>query len=377
MNEEIPYYDCAIVGGGPAGLSLAAWLGKKGFRVILFEKNTYPFHKVCGEYLSLESMESLRELGMPLESWELPRINTLFVSSPDGTAFTRPLQPGGVGLSRYRLDQALAAGAKASGARVLEQAKVDAVFREDEIFKLESSRGGVRAGVCCASFGRHANLDVKWKREGQKTPANFIGVKYHVRLERPRDTIELHYFKGGYCGISPVEEGKYCVCYLTTEKNLREQGNDIFRLEERVLSENPFLRKALKEAIRLYKRPLTVSHVGFSRKSLVEDHVLMLGDAAGMIAPLCGNGMSMALHSSKLAADLIAQHLEGNISRDFMEKAYQNSWQSHFANRMRSGRLIQGLFLRPAAANVMVKALRPFPTVIDYMIRQTHGQQPF
>lgn len=373
MHDEIPYYDCAVVGGGPAGLSLATWLGQAGFRVVLHEKNSYPFHKVCGEYLSLESLDSLVELGAPLGEWGLPRIDTLLLSSRDGTAVTRPLQPGGIGLSRFRLDHVLAELAKATGVEVRERAKVDAIHYDDDSFLLESSRGRVRAKVCCASFGRHANLDVKWNRS-QKAARNFIGVKYHVHLDRPRNLIELHHFKNGYCGISPVEEGKHCICYLTTKENLSEQGNDINRLEAVVLSENPYLRKALKEAARLYERPLTVSHVSFARKTLVENHVLMLGDAAGMITPLCGNGMSMALHSSKLALSLIIGHLEGDISRESMEKAYQNRWQSNFSHRMRSGRLIQELFLRPAATNIMVKTLKPFPAMMDFIVRQTHGQ---
>lgn len=387
MNDGLPYYDCAIAGGGLAGLSLAARLARSGFRTVLFEKNGYPFHKVCGEYLSGESLSSLAELGVPLETWELPRIDRLLVSGPGGILVNRPLRPGGVGVSRFRLDHGLARAARESGADLLENTKVEDVRCRDDSFIVENSRGRVQAAVCCGAFGRHATLDVKWHRRGAwrkysgkqafRQKPGFIGVKYHVLLERPRNTIELHHFKNGYCGISPVEDGRHCICYLTSEQNLRDQGNDLGRLQEKVLAANPFLRKAFGEAVMLYKRPLTVSRISFVRKSLVENNVLMLGDAAGMIAPLCGNGMSMALHAGKLAFPLIADFLRKKITREEMGRAWQSQWATTFGNRMRAGRIIQALFQQPATAGLLLRSLRPFPGIIDLMVKQTHGRESF
>ena len=378
MHKRISYYDCAIIGGGLAGLSLATWLGRNGFRVVVYEKRTYPFHKVCGEYLAMESVASLSGLGVPLSSWDLPRIQKLLLSSPDGAVLTRGLQPGGIGVSRYMLDSALAAGARTCGVEIREGTKVEGVRFEKGTFQIGTSEGSVRARVCCASFGRHSNFDRKWKR-GQNRGASdrYVGVKYHARLDKPDDVIELHCFHRGYCGISPVEEGKHCICYLTSEKKLRAAGNTITRLEERIRSENPLLGKALREAVMLTGRPVTVSQIGFSPRNRVNDHVLMLGDAAGMIPPLCGNGMSMALHSSKLALDPISRYLQGSISRESMEREYRVRWQSQFADRMRAARMIQSMILQSPLANLLVRTLRPFPGAVDWLIRQTHGPAPF
>src|SRR5476649_2486474 len=105
-------YDVAVAGGGLAGLSLSILLAKAGFRVALFEKETFPFHKVCGEYVSLESWNFLEELGLPLSDWNLPIIRKLLISAPDGGSIEQELPLGGFGISRYKIDAALAAIAR-------------------------------------------------------------------------------------------------------------------------------------------------------------------------------------------------------------------------------------------------------------------------
>src|SRR5687768_16403380 len=114
MHEETQY-EVAIVGGGLAGLASAIQLRQKGYSVILFEKETYPYHKVCGEYISMESWNFLLSLGLPLEDWWLPRIDTLHLTAPNGKLFATRLPLGGFGISRYKLDAAMATLAKAMG----------------------------------------------------------------------------------------------------------------------------------------------------------------------------------------------------------------------------------------------------------------------
>src|ERR1051325_2302294 len=100
MAEE-KLYDVGIVGGGLAGLALSIQLAKAGYEVILFEKEKYPFHKVCGEYISMESWDFLKSLGLPLDEMNLPRVRNLIVTSPNGKKVESILAPGGFGISRY------------------------------------------------------------------------------------------------------------------------------------------------------------------------------------------------------------------------------------------------------------------------------------
>jgi flavin-dependent dehydrogenase len=122
--------------------------------------------------------------------------------------------------------------------------------------------------------------------------------------------------------------------------------------------------------------PVTISQISFSPKSKVENGVLMLGDTAGMITPLCGNGMSIALHTAKLAATLGDQFLQGKISRRKLESAYQQEWEKHFASRLRTGRILQTFFGSTKLSNAFVGLFRQLPVLAKPVIRLTHGD-PF
>ena len=373
-------YDAAVIGGGLAGLSLAIQLAGQGWSVLLLEKERYPFHRVCGEYISLESWDFLERLGYPLSSMQLPVIKKLIVSAPNGNSITQALPQGGFGISRYKIDRELAALAVQKGVHLQEGITVRAVHFSHSYSTIECSGKEVRAKQVCGSFGKRSNLDLKWKRPfAARKPNklnNYIGVKYHVRTTFLPGTIALHNFENGYCGISQIEEGKYCLCYLTTASNLQKCGNSISSMEEQVLYSNPFLQKIFTQSEFLYRSPLTISQVSFEKKSQVEDHALLMGDAAGMITPLCGNGMSMALHASKIAAELITQFLSGTISREQMEQQYVQTWSRQFSARLHAGRIIQQLFGRPWLTDAFIRTVKPFPSFISFLIRQTHGK-PF
>jgi flavin-dependent dehydrogenase len=147
-------------------------------------------------------------------------------------------------------------------------------------------------------------------------------------------------------------------------------------MEESILSANPHLEKIFAGSQRLYDAPLAISQISFESKSQVEDHVLMIGDAAGMITPLCGNGMSMALHGSKIAAENIHRFLEGSCSRAEMESAYAGAWRKTFEKRLAMGRRIQRLFGNAYLTGMLIRASKIFPFIVRWLIRQTHGQ-PF
>jgi len=387
MSTAPKPYDIVITGGGLAGLSLSIQLARAGHSVALLEKETYPFNKVCGEYISLESWNFLEELGLPLSDWNLPIIRRLLLSSPDGDHIEHSLPLGGFGISRYKIDAALAAIARSSGVHLYESTKVKDIRFERSLFHIRSSAGDLQARVACGAFGKRSNLDIKWKRPfiRQRDPGlnNYIGVKYHIRPNPdsetalfPADLIALHNFRDGYCGLSKIEDDRYCLCYLTTAKNLRMNDNSILLMEKNILRQNPFLEKVFSSAERLFDQPLTISQISFERKSQVEDHVLLVGDAAGMITPLSGNGMSMALHGSKIAFRCIDAFLRGQTARHEMEQEYTDQWNRQFGRRLWMGRLLQRFFGSEPRTNFLIHSLRPFPKLVAFLIRQTHGQ-PF
>ncbi|MDB5252931.1 MAG: NAD(P)/FAD-dependent oxidoreductase [Flaviaesturariibacter sp.] len=374
-------HDVAIIGGGLAGLSAAIRLRQQGHSVVLFEKETYPFHRVCGEYISEESRGYLESLGLPLGEMNLPHIDTLRLTAPNGRVFEAGLPLGGFGISRHRLDALLAAEARALGVDVREGTKVDDAIFEHDQFLLTIGRGApVRARACCAAWGKRSNLDIRWKRSFLQGVdprlENYVGVKYHVRADWPAAVIGLHNFPNGYCGVSRIENGIYCLCYLAEARGLKERGGDLVRFEREVLSQNPHLERLFAGSTVLDGFPVTISQVSFRPKEQVENGILMLGDAGGMIAPLCGNGMSIALHTGKMAAGALDEFLAGRINRKQMEEIYARTWRKEFAGRLRTGRLLQRFFGSPVLSNAFVGAFRLAPFLARPVIRMTHGR-PF
>ena len=376
MNTK-PEYDVAITGGGLAGLSLAIQCARAGYRTVLFEKEQYPFHKVCGEYISFENWNYLQDLGIPLSDMNLPMINRLLISSPDGRTVESQLPLGGFGISRHLIDHLLFEVAVREGVTVFQQTKVmDIAFRSD-CFEISTGKATITSKIAAGSFGKRSNIDIRWKRNftqhNHGKLSDFIGVKYHIRYPSEVDLIALHNFENGYCGISKIEDDKSCLCYLTRGSNLRAAGNDIKTMEQTVLMKNPFLQDIFTKAEFLFDRPLTISRISFERKSQVENHVLLIGDAAGLIAPLCGNGMSMALHAAKLAFNEIDLYQRGLIDRYEMERHYEQEWEKNFANRLLAGRMIQSFFGNTAMSNLLLRTVKPFPRLVRKLIRQTHG----
>jgi flavin-dependent dehydrogenase len=380
-------YDIIIAGGGLAGLTLSIQLAKAGYTVAVFEKDTYPFHKVCGEYISLESWNFLEELGLPLSDWSLPVIRRLLISAPNGESIEQELPLGGFGISRYKIDAALAGIARDNGVVLYESTKVTDIVFERSQFHIHTPIGIFECKMACGTFGKRSNLDVKWRRPFILRNAtrlnNYIGVKYHVEVgfaeeqaHFPADLIALHNFKNGYCGISKIEDNRYCLCYLTTAENLRISGNSIPEMEKTILQQNPFLKKVFAATQAVFSQPLTISQVSFDKKSQVEDHILLIGDAAGMVTPLSGNGMSMAFHGSKIAFRCIDSFLRGQVARHEMEQDYIDQWGRQFGRRLWMGRLLQRWFGSNFRTNLLLHSLKPFPKLISFLIRQTHGQ-PF
>ena len=386
MNIEKPPsggvggYDVAIVGGGLAGLALSIQSARAGYKTILFEKEQYPFHKVCGEYISLESWNFLEELGVPLSQMNLPLIRRLLVTAPNGKQIEQDLPLGGFGISRFKLDAMLAEIARANGVEVMESAKVDDVTFDDTTFNIQHSTFSINSRIVAGTFGKRSNLDVKWKRrfvlQKKNKLNNYMAVKYHIKTHWPPDLIALHNFKDGYCGISQIEEGKYCLCYLTTAKNLADASNSIPQMEKQILHQNPHLEKIFSQSEILYPSPVTISQISFSKKTQVDGHIIMIGDAAGMITPLCGNGMSMALHGSKIAFEQIHLFLQNKIPRWQMEEQYTNNWQKQFGKRLRTGRWIQKFFGSTTLSDILISFLKLFPFLTRRLIHSTHGQ-PF
>lgn len=368
--------DVAVIGGGLAGLVSALGLARAGLQVALVEKKAYPFHRVCGEYISNEALPYLRQLGVQVGALQPARISRFLLSAPGGNALHTKLDLGGFGLSRYTLDSYLYGLAQQQGVQfILQQTVQEVNFENDHFLLLLSDGKSIKARVAIGAFGKRSNLDRQLQRSFFRARSPYIGVKYHITHDFPRDLIALHNFQDGYAGTSAIEDGKYCFCYLTTRNNLKAHGS-IPAMERAILCRNPHLRRIFAEAEFLYPQPEVINEISFATKTCVENHMLLCGDAAGMITPLCGNGMAMAIHAAKIATEKVLLYFKGNLTRQELEQQYTLDWEQQFAGRLRLGRAVQGLFGGPLLSEVAVGLLKVVPPAVQLVMRQTHGK-PF
>ena len=365
-----------IVGGGIAGLITAICLARKNISTTVIEKGDYPAHRVCGEYVSNEVLPFLQSLGLYPFNFEVPRIDRFQLSATNGRTAQLPLDLGGFGISRYSFDQHLYEHAKQVGVQFLLDTTVNTLTFSQNTFLVKAGTREIEADIVIGAHGKRSVLDRQMQRSFIKKRSPFMAAKYHLQTDLPDNLIALHNFQGGYCGISKVENNVTNLCYLAHRDTVRNAG-DLPSFERDVLCKNPLLKHIFDNSHFLFDKPLTIGEVSFATKGPVEDHVLMAGDAAGMIAPLCGNGMSMAVHSAKLVSETIIRYATAkSFSRAVLESHYTEQWRKNFANRLWLGRQMQRLFGNHAASSVAVNLALYIKPLARQLVRNSHGQ-PF
>lgn len=363
-----------IVGGGLAGLTCAIHLLKFGFKATLIEKSTYPHHKVCGEYISNEVLPYLKWLDADPSLFRPTTITRLSISSASGKTIDSTLPLGGFGISRFTLDNFLLEKAKQSGCTIITDSVTSIAFK-DEIFNISTAKNGLlNTRIVIGAYGKRSSLDQKMEREFIQKKSPWLAVKAHYKGDFPDDLVALHNFTGGYCGVSKVENRNINICYLTDYSSFKTHKN-INDFQTQVLYKNPHLKKLFENCSLLFDQPLTISQISFERKEPVFNHILMIGDTAGLIHPLCGNGMAMAIHSAKICAELTIQFLNGTIpSRAKLEINYKNEWNRNFKKRLAIGKLLSGIIRKEKLFAPLLNLLIKFPSVLPLIIKKTHGK---
>lgn len=356
-------------------MTSAIHLAGAGLKVCVVEKDPYPQHKVCGEYLSREIMPYLESLGVNLELHNPVNINTLKYSNPSGKTIDTILPQGGIGMSRYLLDSVLFKKALENGATGIIDTVINIEFVQDSFLVTLKEEMPVKAKIVLGAFGKRSLLDKKLERDFINRKTSWLAVKGHYHLDAyPLNTVSLHNFEGGYCGLSKTETGAVNVCFLATYKSFKKHKDpEIYK--KKVLAKNPHLKDFFDKATPLFEKDLSIAQISFDKKSRIHNHILMLGDAAGLIHPLCGNGMAMAIHSAKLVSECILKHFTSNgINREALEKEYCSMWDQNFSDRLNTGRVLQKILMHPSLAEVSRHTLNLFPWLLAKIIKKTHGK---
>ena len=373
-------YDALVIGGGLAGCSTATQLARRGHSVLLAEQSTYPRHKLCGEFLSPEAQSSFRQLEV-LDAVRDAGASTMtrtLLTAPNGTATEHALPDSALGLSRHHLDQLLFQHACTTGVDGRPGTRVTGVDGSlNEGFAVTVGGETVEARLVFGAYGRRGHLDRTLDRPFLKQRTPYVGFKAHYAGPSAADvsnTIELHSAPGGYCGLSPVEDDRINVCWIGHTDALTDAGGTPGAMLEDSLRRNPVLDERLRGLHRVSDQFRAVSQVPLMPKSRFAGGVCMIGDAAGMIAPLCGDGMAMALRTADLVTPFASEYLDGRRSPSSFRSAYETTWTNTFGRRMRLGRWIHAAAFRPGAARFLVQSCRFLPPLARWLIRTTRGR---
>lgn len=372
MNQRA---DVLIIGAGLAGLASAILLARSGFHVVVIEQDRLPKHRVCGEYVSREALPFLERLGFTPSQYDVKWIDSFELTTLRGRRFATPLDMGGFGLSRHRFDFALLRLALEAGVHVEQHCAAKTLTRTGDSYVVETSLGERWARVVLGCFGKRSGLDHALGRPHAKVRTPYVAVKRHYRGNFAPNVVGLHTIPGGYCGISAVEGDLVNVCYLTTALALeREGGLRVFDSDG--LHRNVHLASHLRNLAPVFDKPLVISQVNFGAKAQTHADVLMLGDAAGLLHPLAGNGMAMALRSAALAVPEVEAFLRGISTHSALITRYASAWQNEVSRRRMVSRFLQRTFESDKLSERLCQLAHTSPRLARWIIENTHGR-PF
>ncbi|KAF2516670.1 NAD(P)/FAD-dependent oxidoreductase [Flavobacterium foetidum] len=364
--------DVLIIGGGLAGLAAAIHLSKKKLNVTLIEKSAYPRHKVCGEYVSNEILPYLKWLDADVSELFPASISQFEFSTNDGKIAKAKLPLGGFGVSRYSLDYFLYQKALAHNCTIIKDT-VTAIAFENELFTVTTTSQVLTSKIVLGAFGKRSNLDQVLNRKFIVKKSPWLAVKAHYSGNLDSELVALHNFNGGYCGVSKVENDIINICYLADYKTFKKYKN-IEDYQTNILYKNPHLKSIFQNSTLLFDKHLSISQICFEKKQSVENHILMIGDTAGLIHPLCGNGMAMAFHSAKIVSEQLLDFFsDSKISRETLEKNYAREWKRHFGRRILMGRILARILIHKKLTSLLVFLAVSFPGLLPAIIKQTHG----
>lgn len=369
-------YDVVIIGGGLGGCSAAITLASHGWQVLVLEKTPRPTHKLCGEFLSSEARGYFHRLGVleaVLAAGAHP-IHRTVVTSPSGALWAHALPGTGLGLSRLRLDALLIARVREAGAEVQEGCVAERVEGGlDNGFTVHTREGALACRLVLGAYGKRTTLDRRLGRACISQTSPYVAFKGHFEGQGLTDEVALHGIPGGYCGLSRIEGGRVNACWITTTTALKAAGGTAAGMVEQAFGTNPRLADNMTQLTPVFDRYLSVGQLLFVPKGAFAGGVMMVGDAAGMIAPLCGDGMSMALRGGELAATHAGAYLSGQRPAPAFVREYARAWAQEFAPRMRLGRWMHAAYADPGGARLGHWALRHVPGLGRWMIRNTRA----
>lgn len=348
--------DCVIIGGGVAGLSAANQMVDKGLSSLIIDGGTFPSHKICGEFFSHECLSILNGWKIPLSG----EISTArFICAENKTEFRLPRASGSC--SRYTFDSMLLDRATKKGARAMTEISVKSLVKSSDIYEVVLSDGQtIKARNLMIGTGRIPKL-----AQNQKSPEMvYFGFKAHFENIDIGNCVEMHLFPGGYVGISNVDGRTTNIACLVKKEYILKFGEPedfISRLQEDPSME--LFKQRMSKARMVYPKWLMGPLPEFGIRSNPHlDNVYWIGDAAGSIPPICGDGLAIAITSGCMAAD---SFMHSNADQ------FRKEWQKRYHRRFMLAKYIHKIMTTRWVKKVAVEACNSFPKLPLYMWSQT------
>lgn len=368
--------DVMVIGAGVAGTSCALQLAKQGHRTILLDRQSFPRHKTCGEFMSPETREMLEYLGVHLQVQEVnpAAMEHASIVMPHGGVITAPLPGKATGISRYELDRLLHESAVSAGAEIVTGSTVTEIRkRGDHRYEVETRQGNEQiryeARAVIGAYGTKKPRGVA-SAETYRDDTVYVGVKSHFAGITVPSRVELYFCEGGYVGISPVENGKVNVAALLTLKSVQGSGKSVPEILKAASRSNNRLTERLAEGEPLEGTQVSIAPLRLSDRPEPWSQYPHIGDAMLMLPPLCGDGMSVALRSSLLCSGWTDKYLNGEINFAQWQNQYTHDAHRTFAQLLRRARRIQNLAF--AKSNRFYPGIvRMIPGLASYIVKAT------
>ena len=365
-------FDLTIVGGGPAGTSAAITARVAGVNVLLLERGIIPRHKVCGEFVSAESLDLLYTL---LSSEHKPLLKEAIRIAQtriflDGQTINTPVHPEAVSIARLDLDAALWASAQECGVDARQRVTVHNISGSGP-FRIHTSDGDCESRAVVNASGRWSNLTADTSLSNGSAE-RWLGIKGHFSEPAPERSVDLYFFEGGYCGVQPVnlrrsgtEENRINACAMVKA--------DVASTLMEVLNCHPQLKERSRNW-RPLSNPISTSPLLFRIPTPDRGGILMAGDAAAFVDPFVGDGISLALRSGAMAAQCLIPFFRRDIILQDAALAYRRIYQERLAHVFNASSMIRRALKLPGAIRrPMIYFLRTIPSLPKYLVKRTRG----
>ena len=378
--------DILIIGGGPAGSTSALYLSQLGFDITLVEKKVFPRETLCGEFLSKEVTDILKELNLfnDFISLNPNKLKSFCAIDDSGIELKSDLNFEAYAMKRSVFDLLLVEKAKARKVNIIQPAEVISTTKSNsnfisEIVDESGNKLQIKSKLVIAAYGKQNILDKKLERDFVNKKSNLNGVKFHLPINLLKnsfsDEIRIYTDKELYCGMNQVSDTEMTVCFLENRKQSKIPSRE--RLID-VIKSNKYFQKVFSDEAIEYIKSANIYGTGniyFGSREVVENGIIMVGDAARVISPLAGDGIGMAMESAKLLFEIISEFGIDETNREKIYSLYKKRYEKTFKKRLSTAKIIQGIILNRKSRRLGFGLAKNYPSLLPYLIKFTRNSK--